>query len=231
MSNMECVVVTGANRGIGLELVRQLLSRGARVLATTRNGSENPGVELKALARESLSIFPCDMRSQNSIATLARLLRDEKITGVINNAGVWGHKQSADKMDFTEAAAMYQVNALAPLQLSLALRAQLAATKGKLMHVTSGLSSIGEENSGGNYGYRMSKAALNMMSRTLATDLRADGIASSVVDPGWVKTDMGGSNAPTEVADSARGILVQFDKLSLENSGHFVSFRGDKKMW
>jgi NAD(P)-dependent dehydrogenase (short-subunit alcohol dehydrogenase family) len=228
------IIVTGANRGIGLELVTQLLQRGHSVIATTRTGVIDKLHALHTLSAtyiDKLQLQPCDMLSVQSIDDFCARNASMMIEGLINNAGVWGDHQSAANLDYAEAAMMYQVNALAPLQLSLGLRRQLATAKGKILHVTSGLSSIDDNQSGGHYGYRMSKAALNMMSKNLAMDLRSDGIASAVIEPGWVQTDMGGSNAPTTVFDSARGILQQYHLLNMALTGKFLSFRGGTMAW
>jgi NAD(P)-dependent dehydrogenase (short-subunit alcohol dehydrogenase family) len=228
------IIVTGANRGIGLELVSQLLQSGNRVIATTRNDVVDKQHALTALCTkygDKLQLQACDMLSAHSIGEFCARNSAASIAGLINNAGVWGDRQSAANLDYKEAATMYQVNALAPLQLSLGLRQQLATAKGKILHVTSGLSSIDDNQSGGHYGYRMSKAALNMMSKNLAMDLRSDGIASAVIEPGWVPTDMGGSNAPTTVVDSARGILQQYQLLDMALTGKFLSFRGGTMAW
>jgi NAD(P)-dependent dehydrogenase (short-subunit alcohol dehydrogenase family) len=228
------IIVTGANRGIGLELVSQLLQSGHNVIATTRTGVVDKPHALTALSvkySHKLQLQACDMLSAHSIGEFCARNSTASIAGLINNAGVWGDRQSAANLDYKEAATMYQVNALAPLQLSLGLRQQLATAKGKILHVTSGLSSIDDNQSGGHYGYRMSKAALNMMGKNLAMDLRSDGIASAVIEPGWVQTDMGGSNAPTTVVDSARGILQQYQLLDMALTGKFLSFRGGTMAW
>lgn len=225
------IVVTGANRGLGLEIVRQLLARGEHVIATTRTGVIAPDSPLAALAQDRLRVHACDVGQPETIAAFAQAIVAQPLGGLINNAGVWGDAQSVDNLDFAEARAMYQINALAPLQLSLALRPALARSKGKILHITSGLASISDNTSGGNYGYRMSKAALNMMSKSLALDLASDGILSAVIEPGWAKTDMGGPNAPTEVADSVRGVIAQYDGLALHNNGAYLSYRGGTMAW
>jgi NAD(P)-dependent dehydrogenase (short-subunit alcohol dehydrogenase family) len=234
MTTPSCIVVTGGNRGIGLEFVRQLLGRGDHVIATTRTGNAATAPDLASLLSASdgkLRVMACDMSLPTSIAAFATAIASNKISGLINNAGVWGDQQNVDDFNPNEAASMYQVNALAPLQLSLALRRQLAESKGKLLHISSGLASIGDNTSGGYYGYRMSKAALNMMSRTLAHDLRGDGIASVVVEPGWVKTAMGGPNAPTDVAPSVKGMLAVYDRIDRAASSTFMSYRGTSVAW
>ncbi len=221
-------LVTGASRGIGLELVRQLRARGDEVIATVRDEkSAGPLRDLRA------RVEICDVASEPSIAGLAARLGDAALDVVINNAGVWGgDKQSVTRFDAAEALRTYQTNALGPLLVSLALLPHLRrGTQKKLLHVTSGMGSIGDNSSGGSYGYRMAKAALNMASRSLAHDLKREGIASAVINPGWVQTDMGGSAAPTPVADSVAAILVRLGELTLETSGAFLNWRGGTYPW
>src|SRR5262249_19679296 len=144
-------------------------------------------------------------------------LGDTAVDMVINNAGVsGGSHQSQRDMDFADALRTYDVDALGPLRISLALLPHLrrGAAK-KLVHVTSGLGSIADNRSGGFFAYRMAKAALNMMSKNLAVELRGEGIASYVINPGWVQTDMGGSNAPVSVHDSVRAMLRVIDEATL----------------
>ncbi len=207
------VLVTGTNRGIGQELVRQLAARGDEVVAITR--------------------ADCDVGDPASIAALAKRLDGVALDIVINNAGVWGGEhQSATNFDPVEAMATYQINALGPLLVSLALVPNLRrGTAKKLLHVTSGMGSIGDNTSGGAYAYRMAKAALNMASRSLANDLRSDGIASAVINPGWVQTDMGGNRAPTPVTDSVAGILRALDALTIATTGTFLDWKGGTYPW
>src|SRR4051812_18953320 len=169
------VAVTGANRGIGLELVRQLRDRGDQVEAACRHPEE--AKELRDLGGR---VHRCDVADDSSVKAFAAELGDAAIDLLINNAGISGgsHQQLRD-MDFAEAVRTYQVDALGPLRVSLALLPQLRRGTGKkLVHITSGLGSIGDNRSGGFYGYRMAKAALNMASKSLAVELRGEGILS-----------------------------------------------------
>ena len=222
-------LVTGAARGIGLELVRQLRTRGDDVIATVRD--ETSSGELRAVA--GVRIEPCDVASEASIAGLAARLGDAALDVVINNAGVWGgERQSLTRFDAAEAMRTYQTNALGPLLVSIALLPHVRRGKAKkLLHITSGMGSIGDNTSGGSYAYRMAKAALNMASRSLAQDLAREGIASAVINPGWVQTDMGGGGAPTPVGDSVRGILARLDELSVATTGTFLNWQGGTYPW
>jgi NAD(P)-dependent dehydrogenase (short-subunit alcohol dehydrogenase family) len=127
---------------------------------------------------------------------------------------------------------MLQVNALGALRVTLALLPRLREARGaKVASLSSGLGSIGDNTSGGGYGYRMSKAALNMAMRSLAQDLRAEGLIAVALSPGWVQTDMGGESAPTQVSESAAGLLRVLDGLTLQESGSFLDFRGERLPW
>lgn len=225
------IVITGANRGIGLELVRQCLGRGDSVIATARDPEE--ARELRSLAGTSgaLTVLACDVGDDESVRAFAA-----KVTGavdvIINNAGVMGAMTSLAKLDTADALKTYSINALGPLRVTGALLPQLRQGKvKKVLHVTSGMGSIGDNTSGGAYGYRMSKAGLNMGSRSMAADLKAEGICVAVINPGWVKTDMGGAGAPIDVFTSATGILAQLDALSAENSGEFLDHAGKHWPW
>ena len=215
-------LVTGANRGIGLELVRQLKERGDDVIACARSSSK----ELDALG---VRVEKLDVRDAASVRSL-------KVDGVLdlvfNVAGVYGGpkqsiKQMAEDLELRDVIETFDVNAVGPLRVAVALRPHLRKGS-KLVHITSGMGSISDNTSGGYYAYRMSKAALNMASRSLAVDLKGDGIISVVINPGWVQTDMGGKSAPTPVDESVRGILREVDKATLADSGEFLNWKGNR---
>jgi NAD(P)-dependent dehydrogenase (short-subunit alcohol dehydrogenase family) len=168
-----------------------------------------------------------------SVHAFARNVGDVGVDLLINNAGVYGSdKQSVDDMDFRDALATINVNALGALRVSLALLPALRKGKGrKVVHVTSGMGSIADNTSGGFYAYRMSKAALNMASKSLSIDLRSESIVSVVINPGWVQTDMGGPGARTTVTESVAGMLAQIEALTLANTGAFVNWRGGEYAW
>jgi len=223
-------VVTGANRGIGLELVRQLLGRGDQVHAAVRD--PDGATELRALAGERLRVHRLDVLDPDSVAALAAALGGAPIDLLINNAGVYGgSRQHLPEVDLEEAVRTYRVNALGPLRVTLALLPNLKAARGKVIHVTSGMGSITDNKSGSFYAYRMSKAALNMMSRTLAMDLRGAGVASAVINPGWVKTDMGGAGATLTPQASVAGLLKVLDAVKPADTGAFFEYTGKKLRW
>jgi NAD(P)-dependent dehydrogenase (short-subunit alcohol dehydrogenase family) len=228
-------LVTGANRGIGLELVRQLAARGDAVHAAAREPAAAD--ELRALAAGAdgrIEVHAVDVTDDASVRALAEAVGDRALDLLINNAGVYGGKRQHASTDFDhdDAVETYRVNALGPLRVTFAMLPALRRARGaKIIHVTSGMGSIEDNTSGRFYAYRMSKAALNMASRSLAVDLKPEGIASAVINPGWVQTDMGGGGAPTPVADSVRGMLHEIDAFSLERTGAFLDWKGRPYPW
>ncbi len=229
------VVVTGANRGIGLELVRQLRDRGDEVEACARHPEQ--ARELVTLAGGRVHLHQVDVTEPASVRALADSLGDAAIDVVFNVAGVYGGTgqslgQMAEDLSLGDVASTFDINASGPLRVTLALLPHVRrGSVKKLVHVTSGMGSIGDNSNGGYYAYRMSKAALNMMSRSLSVDLRREGITSVVINPGWVQTDMGGAGAPTTVVDSVKGILQQTDAATLADSGEFLNWKGGRLLW
>jgi NAD(P)-dependent dehydrogenase (short-subunit alcohol dehydrogenase family) len=226
------VVVTAANRGIGLELARQLARRGDVVEA----GVRDPARASKLGALIGVRVHPLDVGDAASVTAFANAVSGAPIDAVFNVAGIManasGLPQLAEDLSLVEAARVFDVNALGALRVSIALLPALRkGGEKKLVHITSGMGSLEDNKSGGAYAYRMSKVALNMMSRSLAVDLHADGITSVVINPGWVQTDMGGASAPTPVAESVAGILREVDRATLADSGAFLSWKGNRYPW
>ncbi|MFO0751491.1 MAG: SDR family oxidoreductase [Myxococcota bacterium] len=212
------VVITGANRGIGLELTRQYLARGAAVEATARHPDQAAALSAMAAVGE-LRIHPLDVTDDASVKAFGRALGDDAVDVLINNAGIYGSSDRLDRMDFAEMLRTLDTNAVGALRVTSALLDALRRGKAKkVASITSGLGSIGDNTSGGSYGYRMSKAALNMAMRSLSVDLKKDGITVVAVNPGWVQTDMGGARA-TPVAESAGNIIALLDRIGLAESG------------
>ena len=226
-------VVTGANRGIGLEFVRQLLARGDTVEAGTRDPSA--ARELSALGKgpsSKLRVHAVDVADDASVRAFARSIGDVPVDVLVNNAGVLGKMQSLEELDLEDVVATYRVNALGALAVTRALLPQIRkGTARKVMHVSTGMASISDNTSGGAFGYRMSKAALNIACKSMAVNLRGERIISVVMNPGWVRTDMGGSGAPTTPSESVSGMLKVIDALTLDKSGQFLDFRGGTLAW
>ncbi len=219
---MPTVVITGANRGIGLELCRQMAARGDDVRAVCRRASD----ELRAL---DVAIHEgVDVTDDAALARLAQALGTERIDTLVNNAGILS-RQSLDDLDTAAIRAQFEVNALAPLRVTRALLPALHEGA-KVAIVTSRMGSIGDNTSGGHYGYRMSKAAANIAGASLACDLRERGIAVILLHPGMVATQMtGGRGIPAE--EAARGLIARIDELSLENTGAFRHANGEPLPW
>ncbi|MFN7898668.1 MAG: SDR family oxidoreductase [Synechococcaceae cyanobacterium] len=215
-------LITGSNRGIGLELTRQLSARGERVIAVCRSAS--PELETLGVAIEAGVELTCEA----DLAALAERLRGVSLAGAILNAGIL-IADSLENLDATGLRRQFEVNAVAPLLLSRALLPNLTAGS-KLALITSRMGSIDDNSSGGYYGYRMSKTALNMAGKSLAVDLRPKGIAVAILHPGMVATRMVNfAGIPPEKA--ARGLLARIDELSLETSGRFWHANGEALPW
>ncbi len=217
-------VVTGANRGIGLALTALLRQRGYEVVAACRNGSAALS-ELGATVVDGV-----DVAEQAGVAKLAAALSGREVALLINNAGILRWENGLEQLDLAEVQRQFEVNALGPLRVTQALRANLH--KGaKVALITSRMGSIGDNGSGGAYGYRMSKAALNMAGKSLAQDLKAAGIAVAILHPGMVKTDMIRGHGQIEPEEAARGLLARIEALTLANTGGFWHQNGEVLPW
>jgi NAD(P)-dependent dehydrogenase (short-subunit alcohol dehydrogenase family) len=226
---MPTVLITGANRGLGLEFAKQYAEAGWRVLASARSASH----ELRELAEQhrQLSVHALQITDEASVKALARELTDP-IDLLLNNAGTMGPaQQSVGKLDAAGMLETLHVNAVAPLVIANAFLEQVAASERKLMiAVSSGMGSIADT-SGGYHAYRASKAALNMTFRNLALDLKRRGIIAAVINPGWVQTDMGGRGAPTKIPESIAKMRKVFERLTPEDSGTFLDYQGGTLPW
>jgi NAD(P)-dependent dehydrogenase (short-subunit alcohol dehydrogenase family) len=228
-------VVTGANRGIGLELTRQLLVRGDTVDAGVRDpaaASDLARLGKSPAGAANLRILACDVSRDASVRTLAAALGDRPVDVLVNNAGVLGKMQSLDDLDLEDMVHSFRVNALGALCVTRALLPNLRRSHvRKVINVSTKMASVSDNTSGGAFGYRMSKAALNIATKSMAVNLRGERIVAVVVNPGWVQTEMGGAGAPTPVQESVAGLLRLIDGLSLDQSGGFYDFKGDSIPW
>ncbi len=224
-------LVTGANRGIGLEFVKQLTSRGEEVIATARNVDDAKALKTLAGTHNNLTIISLDVSKDDSIDALSASVGEE-LDVLINNAGCYGHSGVFPDLDFDLLERDYRINAIGTLKVSAALLESLKKGKGKIIaSVTSKMGSIGDNSSGGSYSYRMSKTGLNMASRSMAHDLSKHDISVFVLHPGWVQTDMGGSNALINTQTSVEGMLKTIDKATLDHSGRFWEWNGNEIQW
>jgi NAD(P)-dependent dehydrogenase (short-subunit alcohol dehydrogenase family) len=226
-------LVTGANRGIGLELVRQLAHRGDAVDAAARDlGGARELQELAKRHAGKVHLHRCDVRDEASVRAMAEAVGDRAVDVVINNAGVMGKMLSLEDVDCGDALATFDANALGPLRVTRAFLPHLGrADRPRVVQISSGMGSIGDNSSGGAYAYRMSKAALNMANRSMSVDLSARRICCVVINPGWVQTDMGGHGAPTPVEESVSKMVQLFDRLTIEDTGSFLDYRGGRLDW
>ncbi len=237
---METVFITGANRGIGRELVRQCTERGDRVIATARRS--DAVAELRSTYGDHIIALPCDVADDESIQSVRRSLEGvvPSIDILVNSAGRYSlHSDHWDaaatgfaSLSRRELATIYDVNAAGPMLVIQALLDLLRrAPRPRILNLSSLLGSVSDRTNGGDYAYAASKAALNIMTRSFAAEFRRDSIIAVAITPGWVRTEMGGRNATLSPADSVRGLLAMADRLRLEDSGCFIDYQGKPQPW
>ena len=221
---MSTYLITGANRGIGLELVRQLKARGEDIIATCRSSSP----ELNALSvRVETGI---DITSGDSVIKLKENLNDSKIDVLIQNAGI-AEFNSLSNLDPQSIVHQFEVNALSPLCYVQTMLSNLSKSA-KIALISSRMGSIADNSSGGSYGYRMSKVALCMAGKSLAVDLKPKGIAVAILHPGLVSTRMTGfTSNGIQPKESVTGLIRRVDELTLENTGTFWHSNGEILPW
>jgi len=221
------VLITGANRGIGLEYARQFAAKGYRVIGTARD----PG-DAKELSDVASRVEQLDVTDAASVAALARRLSGVPIDILVNNAGVFDRRDvTIDKVDFAMMEQTLAVNTLGPLRVTQALLPNLRAGKGRtIVSMSSQLGSI-EGSNGRWYAYRTSKAGLNQINKTLSAELASEGFTCVVLHPGWVRTDMGGANATYAPEESVSGLVAVIEKLTPADNGRFFDFKGNRIPW
>lgn len=228
---MATVLITGTNRGIGLEFVKQYAEEGWQVLACCREPASASALQGLARQHSSLRLFALDVADFTQIDALALQLKDQPIDVLINNAGVYP-ASSFGNMDYDRWAAAYKVNSMAPLKMAEAFTSHIAkSTLKKVATLSSKMGSLDDNTSGGSYSYRASKAAANMVMKSLSIDLKSFGISVVTLHPGWVQTDMGGSNALIDTTTSVRGLREVIANLTLSNSGKFIAYDGNEIAW
>lgn len=232
MSDMETVLITGANRGIGLALVSRYLAAGNHVVATCRE--PDLAVDLKNLQEQSakLEVLPLETTSEAQTRQLVSRLSGRRIDVPFNNAGVMGgDQQELQNMDYAAWLDAFAVNTMAPFRLSVALLDNLlAAERPRIITVSSQMGALARQSKGALI-YRSSKAAVNKTMQMLALELEAQGIIVCPVHPGWVQTDMGGAQADITPAQSADGLYQLIDQLDASKSGRFWSYDGSEHPW
>jgi NAD(P)-dependent dehydrogenase (short-subunit alcohol dehydrogenase family) len=231
---MPSTLITGANRGIGLEFARQYLADGWQVYAACRDPSS--ASELRRMADGSggkLHVLPMDVSNLASVRAAAAELKGKSIDLLLNNAGVGGPRgQTIGNIDYETWANVLNVNTLGPIRVAEAFVDNVVQSERKLIvTITSGMGSITDNASGGAFAYRSSKAAVNMVMRSLAIDLAPRGITCVVVNPGWVQTDMGGANATLSPAESVTALRRLIETLGPAQSGKFFNYNGREYAW
>jgi len=230
---MASIVITGANRGIGLEFVRQYADAGWRVFAGCRNpakASELAGVV--DANTDQVSVLQLDVTDEASIAAFAAAIASSPIDVLINNAGVMGPvDQDFDTVDTDGWLGAFRANAIGPLLVTRALLPALTVGGGgTVVVITSRVGSITEAD-GGRYAYRTSKAAANMVVKDMAADMAARGLTVVAMHPGWVRTDMGGAQAPFTTTDSVARLREIIAGVRPDDSGRFLNFDGTEIPW
>ena len=230
---MTNVLITGANRGLGLGFVKSFLAKNINVICTTRNiaGSKEL-LECKKKHPNNLEILELDLLEENSENTLSDLLSDKPVDIFINNAGVGNSNQRFGVVSSKPWLELLKVNLIAPLTVTQAIIENIKkGSDKKIYFLSSQLGSIGDNTSGGMYIYRSSKTALNQVVKSLSVDLKTIGITVISLHPGWVKTDMGGPNAPVSIDESVKGMMKVIDTTDIRNTGTFLNFDGQGLPW
>ncbi len=229
---MAVVLITGANRGIGLALVKAYANRRDKVIATVRATSDR--TELDAFVKTApkwIDVLEMDVADAAEIGRARRKLEAEPIDVLINNAAIGGpERQTATDMDFDGLIETLNVNTIAPLRVATAFLPNVKAAKGKIITLSSQMGQV-QSASSDSLAYRVSKAAVNKLMRGLAAELKPQGIPVLIVHPGWVKTDMGGEGAPLTSDESAAQLQKLIDKLDIGATGKFLAWNGKELAW
>jgi NAD(P)-dependent dehydrogenase (short-subunit alcohol dehydrogenase family) len=221
------VLITGANRGIGLEFARQYSMAGWTVIGTARHPAT--AAELNKLAARVVQL---DVTDPSSVDRMGKDLAGTPIDMLINNAGIQPLMWKLADLDFDAFEQALAVNTVGPVRVTHALLPHLRSGKlRRIVNITTNLGSIAENTDGGFYGYRESKAALNMFTKSLAAELGPEGFICIALHPGWVKTDLGSPQAPLEVDESVRGMRAVIDRLSPADNGTFRTYSGEQMAW
>ena len=230
---MSNILITGANRGLGLEAVKQYLALGFNVFACCRNPKN--AYELLNLASKTdhkITIYQLDLMNEQDITTMSNLIDGKHIDILMNVAGIWGSQlQDLGNLSTEEWVQAFRVNTIAPIKLVEAFQKNILLGNKKIIANISSIMGSIELVEGGDYIYRSSKAALNCATKTLARDLASKNITVIALHPGWVKTDMGGYNAPINPQESISGILKVLDSITIKDTGSFFDYKGDIIAW
>jgi NAD(P)-dependent dehydrogenase (short-subunit alcohol dehydrogenase family) len=229
---MPSILITGANRGLGLEFARQYAAAGWQVYAGCRKPAAADALQ-RIAAGGNVKILQLDVADAASVRDAAAAVGDAAIDILLNVAGIAGKpNQRIGNVDYDSWRRVLEVNTLGPMRVVEAFVDNVARGGGKLIvTITSGMGSLADNTSGGSIAYRTSKAAVNMLTRSLAIDLRPRGIACLVVNPGWVRTDMGGPNATLTPEQSVSAMRRLFDGFGIGDTGKFYNWNGREYPW
>lgn len=219
------ILVTGANRGLGLEFVRAYSNAGWRVIGVVRDALSG-----RAASEAGAEVYVGDLADYRSLERLHQSLANVKFDILLLNAGIYGESQAFGAMDYDEAVKVYKINTLGPLKMAELFAAQLTGPK-ILAGMSSMMASMTDNSSGRFYSYRASKAALNAVLKSLSIDLAPDGVTVLSLSPGWARTDMGGENAPLSAEEAALGLKAVMDKAGPAHSGKFWHYDGSELPW
>ena len=232
---METTLITGANRGIGLEFSRQFAADGWCVLACSRHPEKSDALnKLAAKYPEQITVHALDVADHEQIKRLAQTLANKSIDLLISNAGVYSGPKgcSFGDIDYEAWAYAFLVNTMAPLRMAEAFTPQITRSSKKIiLTITSKMGSVADNSRGGSYIYRSSKSAVNMVVKSLAIDLRSIGIIAVLLHPGWVRTDMGGPSGLISTKQSVSGMRNVICQLVLADSGKFIAYDGQIIPW
>ncbi len=225
------VLITGANRGLGLEFATQYANDGWHVLACCRDPESASELQTLRNTYSNVQIFGLDVGNFDQIDALALQLKNQPIDVLINNAGVYPPSSFGDS-NYEKWALAFKVNAMASLKMAEAFVQHIAKSQLKKMAtLSSKMGSVDDNTSGESYIYRSSKTAVNMVMKSLSIDLKPYGISVVTLHPGWVQTDMGGPNGLIDAQTSVAGLREVINQLSLDNSGQFIAFDGKAIAW
>lgn len=232
---MRTTLITGANRGIGLEFSKQFAADGWRVLACSRHPEKSKVLnKLAAKYPEQITVHALDVANHEQINRLVQTLANKSIDLLINNAGVYPGSKGCNfgDTDYEAWAHAFLVNTMAPLRMAEAFAPQITRSSQKtIVTITSKMGSVADNSRGGSYIYRSSKSAVNMVVKSLAIDLKSIGIIAVLLHPGWVRTDMGGPSGLISTKQSVSGMRNVISQISLADSGKFFAYDGQIIPW
>lgn len=232
---MRTTLITGANRGIGLEFSKQFVADGWRVFACSRNPEKSDALnKLAAMYPDQITVHTLDVADHEQIKRLAQNLANKSIDILINNAGVYpGPKESSfGEINYDAMTHAFIINTMAPLRMTEEFADHIKRGNQKIIvTITSKMGSVADNSRGGSYIYRSSKSAVNMVMKSLSIDLRSIGIIAVLLHPGWVRTDMGGANGLISTKQSVSGMRNVISQISLVDSGKFFAYDGQIIPW